>query len=259
MYWLTFGFEQQKSLFERLLANGELGHAYLFTGQDMIGKRTFAKELAAKITDPHDIIELSSSNVEEVRDAKKFLSLSPLNGAFKILIVDNADRLTEEAQNALLKLIEEPSGKAILFFVTSKPSALLTTIISRCQFIFFPTPDHTVVSAYLKNKDLTAEQIAFLSKFSNGSIGLLADDFGKIKKYIEEFSGIMKADINKRFDLAKKLSVDEELKLKILYWMLYLRSKNIYKPLPNLLELHRTVSYTGYNEQLALENFMLTM
>lgn len=252
MMWRTLGFESQKKLFASMTPS----HAYLFVGQDMIGKRTFALELAGKLAHTNDILSVSS-DIDSVREAKRFLSMSPLNGTHKVALIDQADRMQDEAQNALLKVLEEPSASSILILITSKPDALLPTITSRCQVIDFAAPSKKDFFKFLEEKKLSDEQKEFLYTFSNGSIGLMAGDFGNIKKYAEEYTIFAKADINKRFDIAKKLADDDALQQKVLFWMLYLRSKKMYKPLGSLLSLYRTISSPQFNKQLALERWMI--
>lgn len=232
--------------------------AYLFTGPEMIGKKTFALELANELAGPEDITMITP-DIDAVREMKRFFSLTPLNGKYKVAVIDNAHRLTDEAQNALLKILEEPSASSIIILVTSNPEELLPTILSRCQQIFFPAHPKSVVMEFLADKKLSDEQKNFLYEFANGSIGLLAEDFKNIKTYAEEYTAFAKADINKRFDMAKQLSTDEALQQKILYWMLYLHTKKLYEPLRGLLALRRTIGQPQYNEQLALENFMLSL
>ena len=232
--------------------------AYLFHGPEMIGKKMFALELAAEFAGPEDITMITP-DIDAVREMKRFFSLTPLNGVYKVAIIDDAHRLTDEAQNALLKILEEPSASSIVILVTSHMDELLPTIVSRCHQLFFPAHPRSMVMEFLKDKKLSKEQEEFLYEFSNGSIGLLAGDFSKIKSYAEEYSALAKADINKRFDMAKQLSTDESLQQKILYWMLYLHTKKLYEPLRGLLALRRTISRPQYNEQLALENFMLSL
>ncbi len=257
---MIFGFALQKKFFssEGGSASGELAHAYLFTGQEMIGKKTFAHELAKTIAHPTEII-MVQSDIDSVREAKHFLSLSPLNGTRKVAIIDNAHALGEEAQNALLKILEEPSASSLLILITAHPASLLSTITSRCQSIEFFPPSKKEFFEYLKPKKLSDAQQEFLYQFSNGSIGLLSQDFSNIKKYAEEYSAITTADINQKFVLAKKLADDEMLQQKVFSWMLYLRTKKMYKPLRPLLALYRTISQPQFNKQLALENFMLEL
>src|SRR3989344_5131303 len=127
----------------------------------MICKRTFASEFAEKITNPMDIV-LVNSDIAAVREAKRFLSLSPMYGGYKVATIDDADKLQEEAQHALLKVLEEPTDHCIFILVTYRPSALLHTIISRCRHIFFPTHRHSTVKSFLKERNLSESQIDFL-------------------------------------------------------------------------------------------------
>ncbi len=234
--------------------------AYIFAGPEMIGKRTFALELASELAAPADVLIIADElTIDSIRKAKAFLSLSTFGGSYKMVIVDNAHLMTEEAQNGLLKILEEPSATSILILVTSQPHALLSTISSRCRQIFFPPQSREVFYEYLKDKNLSTDQQNFLYQFSNGSIGLLAGDFKKIKAYAEEYTSLSKADINKRFDVAKQLAEDEALKEKVLYWMLYLHTRNLYEPLRALQALYRNIMLPQFNKQLALENFMLQL
>lgn len=152
MTWQTIGFEKNKKLFESILQDGSFGHAYIFSGQEMIGKRTFAIELANMVTESSapNVLFVDAANsesgqtiaIEEVRKVKNFLSLSSYAGKHKFVIVDDAHLMTIEAQNALLKILEEPSASSVLILVTASPEALLPTIFSRCQETAFSPHPH---------------------------------------------------------------------------------------------------------------------
>ncbi len=234
--------------------------SYLFAGPEMIGKKTYALELAHEIAGESDIMVVDSPLIDAIREVKQFLSLTPFAGTAKIAIIDHAEKLTEEAQNALLKMLEEPNRSSICMLITSSPDSLLPTILSRCQQFFFPAHGRKVYDEFFENSKLSEHQKNFLYEFSNGSIGLLYDlDFKKIKAYAEEFTELSKADINQRFTTAQALAVDESLLQKILFWMLYMRTKKLYRPLRGLLELYTTISQPQFNKQLAIEQFMLEL
>lgn len=259
--WNTLGFPTIKRFFEKALKEGPLNHSYLFTGQDRIGKWTFARELATKLASPSAILEVTTHDIDTVRTAKLFLSHTAFHGDRKVVLIDNAHLLSEEAQNALLKILEEPSSTSILLLVTSRKDGVLPTIASRCQEIVFPVPGRDAFDAFFATKKLSHEQQDFLFHFSNGSIGLLFDEenFKKIKVFAEEFSTLAKATMGKRFDVAKQLAEDEELEKKILFWMLYLRTKKLFAPLGPLLALYQSIAQPQLNRQLAIENFMLEL
>jgi len=144
MTWQTFGFENIKKYFEKALADDSLEHAYLFSGQEMIGKRTFALELAgpiqgspvnrAALYGEPDLLMLGSESVgiDEIRKLKKFLSLKPYASKYKIVIIDDAHQMGAEAANAMLKVLEEPPAHSLIILISANPQALLPTIYSRC-------------------------------------------------------------------------------------------------------------------------------
>lgn len=234
--------------------------SYLFAGPGMIGKKTYALELAHEIAGESDVMLVDSPSIDSIREVKQFFSLTPLAGIAKIAIIDHADQLTEEAQNALLKMLEEPNRSSICILITSRPESLAATILSRCQQFFFPAHGRKIYDKFFENSKLSEQQKNFLYEFSNGSIGLLYDlDYKKIKSYAEEFTALTKADINQRFTAAQQLADDESLSQKILFWMLYLRTKKLYKPLRGLLKLYDTILQPQFNKQLALEQFMLEL
>jgi len=75
--------------------------------------------------------------IEQIRQLQKEFHYHPFEGKYKIVIIDNADKMLIPAQNSLLKTLEEPTGHALLILITSNPTALLPTIRSRCQAIPF--------------------------------------------------------------------------------------------------------------------------
>lgn len=279
--WQCLGFENNKKYFEKILFSASLNHAYLFTGEEMIGKRTFALELSEKIVQSNgavsvDIFVLDSINsesgfsisIEKIRELKKFLSLSSY-GLKKVAIINDAHQMTVEAQNALLKILEEPSSSSNFILVTSKPHLLLQTVISRCQELRFPPHSEKIMMKYLNEKKLNQKQVDFLIKLANGRLGLvktLIDDNGFIdfKKSIEEFSLLLKSDLNTRFSMAQDIidkNEKDKLIKKVYYWTLYLRiqeySLKNEKILKYLMTLYGAIAQPQYNQRLALESFLV--
>ncbi len=114
-------------------------HAYIIVGspQDCLTQRT--KLCEAWHVSPYDVVTLDteepSIGIALVRQFQSQLILSPYNSALLVGVIGNAERLTIEAQNALLKLLEEPPPKVKLLLETASPLALLPTILSRCHEI----------------------------------------------------------------------------------------------------------------------------
>ncbi len=157
-----------------LYKNRRLGHGYIFYGPSMVGKRTvaqafgkflekgeFALPAEGEVLQDFMMIDRAymcvhypdargpALGIDAARDAKNFLWQRPNASPRRMLVVDDADLLTGEAQNALLKITEEPPSSSLLVFVTRDPDALLSTIRSRLPQIYFGTIPSAAISAWL--------------------------------------------------------------------------------------------------------------
>lgn len=273
--WKVSGFEKNKKLFEGVIKNDQLNHAYLFSGQEMIGKKTFALEVAGGgspdllLIKPDSSLSGQTISIAEIRALKNFLVLTPYRNKYKFAIIDDAHTMTEEAQNAILKILEEPNSSSILILVTNNPEFLLPTIISRCQEIkFFPHPPE-IIKSFLTDTKLTNQDQKFLVQLTNGRLGLIksiidSNQIKEVRNEIAELEQILKSDLETKFAVAQKLSDDknrQSIKIKLLYWMLYLRTNlinaNSAHVLTELGKLNQIVSQPQFNLRLALENLFV--
>lgn len=114
----------------------------------------------------------SQIKIDCIRQLQRDISLRPYEGKKKVFIIDNAHTLTAEAQNALLKILEEPPKESLLILVTDKPGLLFKTIISRCKTVkFFPLPRKELESLLIEEHGLEAQSAHFLAYFSEGRLG----------------------------------------------------------------------------------------
>ncbi|MCM8780313.1 MAG: DNA polymerase III subunit delta' [Candidatus Omnitrophica bacterium] len=179
---------------------------YLFLGPEAIGKRlaayTFAKALncqrdtvdscdscpsCLKIDkhqhpDVRSIGEGSISDTEnpdtqdikidQIRQLQREINLKAYEARKKVFIIDNAHRLTPEASNALLKVLEEPPADSVIILISSQPKLLFKTIVSRCQVVkFYPINRIWLKELLKKDYGLSEEAAHFLAYFSEGRIG----------------------------------------------------------------------------------------
>jgi DNA polymerase-3 subunit delta' len=112
-------------------------------------------------------------DVDSIRRIQPFMGMKAAQGGWRVVIVDDADMMTEEAQNAILKILEEPPPKALLILVTHRPGRLLPTIRSRCRFMRFEPPQMADFTRLLRedHPDLTTRDIETLYGITEGSVG----------------------------------------------------------------------------------------
>lgn len=182
-----------------MFARGRLAHAMIFAGPDGIGKclaaRAFAASLFCEAPTPEPCGECPACRqvaagthpdlllvavpdgkrdigVDQVRTLKRSVHIRAVSGRGKVAIVNEAERLTPAAQNALLKTLEEPPAGVFLVLVTASPDALLSTVRSRCQRIPFPPLSAAAVAAILRERHgVDAADADALAAAAEGSAG----------------------------------------------------------------------------------------
>jgi DNA polymerase-3 subunit gamma/tau len=189
----------------RTLANamqsGRVAHAYIFSGARGVGKTTTARILAKALNcekgpaaepcnecascreiglaSSLDVIEIdaaSNRGIDQIRELRDMVRYAPVGGRHKVVILDEAHMLTDEASNALLKTLEEPPDKVIFVMATTEPDKLAETIRSRSQHFHFRALSFAEIAAALedvcKKENLTAEPgaIAVMARAAEGSV-----------------------------------------------------------------------------------------
>lgn len=157
----------------------KLNNAYMFEGIDGIGKKKFADELSKLLLDyvnlensPDYILikpDGNSIKIAQIRNMQSDIVIRP-HKDYKIYIINNAEKMTVEAQNALLKTLEEPPDYAIIILVTNNKESLLETIKSRCDIIKFSPIPMEDLKKYLIDTGIEEERAQLLATFSRGSI-----------------------------------------------------------------------------------------
>lgn len=187
------GNDKIKTFLNKQIEEQHILHSYLFVGIEGIGKTLFAKEFARKLlclngeetenclsctkwnSNNHpDYLEINPENnsikIEQVRQMQEKISEKPITSNRKVYLIVDSDLMTKEAQNCLLKTLEEPPEYATIILITSNESKLLNTIRSRCMKIIF----EGLSEEQLENKVqeiLEVEAIKEFIKKSEGSLG----------------------------------------------------------------------------------------
>ncbi|MBI2003383.1 MAG: hypothetical protein HYS78_00135 [Parcubacteria group bacterium] len=268
---MLIGNKKIQEYFSGLVKNETLSHAYLFHGPEGVGKKFLAFKIAELLsgsikTNP-DLRIIDKGNEEihiaDIRDLKGFIYLTPF-GKCKIAVINNAHNLGHDASNALLKILEEPPGKSVLFLVTHLPKMLLPTVLSRCQaWRFRPLKENEVLRYLIAEKGIKEEIASSAAKLSSGSLGLalgLAENFNNFQKNVNLLNKLLKADFKERFETAKKISANpDDLKKMTGDWFIYSASLPDKRHAKELLYLNSIVSKSQYNHRLALENFLANL
>ena len=175
-------------------ATQEMTHAWIFTGPPGSGRSSAAIAFAQSLICPqggcatcnecrsakthaHPDVEIMTTEglsikIEEVRELLTRTSWAPSMGGWRIVVMEDADRLTESAANALLKAIEEPGTRTVWLLCAPTLHDILPTIRSRCRHIQLRTPTTSAVSAFLQRRDLIEPAMAdFAARVSQGHIG----------------------------------------------------------------------------------------
>lgn len=231
MFEKIIGNQAIKEMLAKAIENETLSHSYLFVGTQGIGKKLLAKEMAKKILsfdgESHpDFMciepEENSIKIAQIRILQKKIQEKPIIADKKVYIIDNADTMTVEAQNCLLKTLEEPPEFAIIILIGSQESAFLTTIKSRCMIVKFgPIQEDKIIQFMKDNYAIEGISQNQLEMFQ-GSIGkaiLLKDkqeQYGKIENMIENLN---QKDLIEIVTLAEPLYKAKEEIFEILEYM----------------------------------------
>ncbi len=190
----------QDALVQRLqqaIISGRVAHAYLITGAPGSGKKTLAMAFAQALfcmEDPgracgtcQDCRRIEAGNhpdmtivppeagrikIDQVRRLKERFALQSYEGSWKAGIVVGAETMTVEAANSLLKLLEEPSGQAVIMLLSTSPSMLLPTIVSRCQRIAMKRIPRQLIASYLEREfGFSPQRAAVVAGLADGRLG----------------------------------------------------------------------------------------
>ncbi len=178
---MLIGYKNLENIFKKLVKSGNLSHGYIFFGEPQVGKYSFALSLAsflekgsftAKDTALAETFiikpnEKGTIGIDTIHDLKRFLFKVPVFSMKRVIIIDNSEALTPQAQNAILKISEEPPKSSLIILITNNPEVLLDTLNSRLQKIYFPRFREKEIVKILENgygiKKSDAEKFAKLS------------------------------------------------------------------------------------------------
>ncbi|MGK2849186.1 MAG: AAA family ATPase [Minisyncoccota bacterium] len=297
------GHQKERERLQKNAMRDSLVHSYLFFGPGSIGKYLCAQEFAWQLTgvldfqpsegmpSPPDVliiapamevkrgvIKYKNISAETVRNALEFLAQFPLTGRFRVLIIDDADKMSLTAQNILLKTLEEARSTAIIILVTNEKGSILPTIVSRVEKVRFgyvpATEIRAGVSSMLPRE--TRESIASFF-FDLGRPGIILTAlqnpkrFLKDKDILEKLFQLSRLSLSERMRLAEILAKNVPDTLRLLEWWLpglhvqakkytdYYSMKRFLEMLHRIERTVRLLKTTQGNARLLLETLFFSV
>ena len=211
MFDKIIGNEEIQELLEQTIKNKRASHSYLFVGTEGIGKKQIAKEFAKALlcleenkycgkcksciefddnNNPDFILiepEENSIKIDQIREIQRKVVEKPIISKQKVYIIDNSDKMTTEAQNGLLKTLEEPPEYITIILIGSNENSFLSTIKSRCTILRFKDIKQEEIEKYLEENGIYFKDKRIL-KACSGSIGKalkVKDEYENIHEFIE--------------------------------------------------------------------------
>jgi DNA polymerase III subunit delta' len=258
-----YGHQKQIGMLQKAMTQERVGHSYIFSGLNAIGKKTLAlaftqalncenisslndacgncsscrKMIHGNHPDIH-VLETQAQfiRIDAIRNIQDQMTFKPLEGRRRVFIIDDADKMNEQAANALLKTLEEPSADNIIMLVTARPYWLPQTILSRCRHVRVnPLACETVAQFLIEQKQMEPSKSSLLASLSGGSIGQALElDSEDMIAYRTELSRLLAAaersDPLSLLTLASFLGQDKkEIKQGLKILNTYFRDALVYK------------------------------
>ena len=242
-HWPVSGHDWAVLSLDRAVSDDRPAHAYLISGPAQIGKATLARSLALALNcrstdsprpcltcrscqlisaNKHPDVQLIEPDgahvkIDQVRALQHDLALRPLEGRYRVAIFDQFETATVEAQNALLKTLEEPPDYAVLIVLTADPELLLPTIVSRCQQMALrPLTTAQVREALIQTWHVETPQADVLAHLSGGRLGWAVKAAANHTllearaNYLDDLQTLLQGDRVARFAYAEDLTKKSE-------------------------------------------------
>lgn len=256
--WGLIGHEWAVDLLASRLATGRTGHAYLITGVPGTGRFTLALRftqamncqsadwpfgvpcghcractLIARGVHPDvQVIRADgrSIKIEAIRDLQRDLTVSPIEGRYRVAIIEEMQTATDQAADALLKTLEEPPASTRLILTADAAENVRPTIVSRCQVVpLRPVRPQAIAAALMQRYDLPADEANTLARLAAGRPGwaiTAVDDENQLarrREMIDMLLDVLRAGRTERFNLSERIARDNSLPLLLETWQSWWR------------------------------------
>ncbi|MBQ8827596.1 MAG: hypothetical protein IJZ90_00445 [Clostridia bacterium] len=239
IFYDLIGQKRIKEMLVEIEHGGNVGHAYIFNGPGGIGRKTVARKFASLLTCTSEhsagkvcgrceacMLAENSSNpdvvfvglpkdkktvsVDSIREMREDMLTAPLVSRSKVYVIEHGDKMTAEAQNALLKILEEPPLYVVIIIISANPLLLLDTVRSRAIRIDFSrNSEEEIKEAYrrMRGGDADSSEEALICSYADGIIGRVYEfgDWDEIKSLQKQILEAMCELCNGKYESRKKL------------------------------------------------------
>lgn len=245
--WNVVGHEQAVGALGRLLASGRLPHALLLTGPCGVGKTRLALELAKALNctgaDPpcqvcihcrqieagsHPDVSVvervegkDSITIQQVRELRESASLRPFQGRTKVYVLTEAEALTPQAADALLKTLEEPQSRVVIVLTAIQADAVPATVVSRCRTMPLQrVPAATILQA-LRGAGAEPKEAERVARLACGNVGWAMNALKgprtvtQQEELVARLAGVLDMSLDARLELAESLVADRKDRLSV--------------------------------------------
>ena len=285
------GHQQIIEQLQRTVTSGRIAGAYLFVGPTGVGKETVARYfaqlifcqqaaqppvvcgtcLACRKTDSGNHPDLqfirpegSLLKIGQIRELQRHVIYQPLEASRKIYILTDVDRMNPEAENCLLKTLEEPPASSVLILLTSNVQALLPTTRSRCQILqFHPMPTQELATILEDRFSVAPEQATTLAIAADGALGKALTQLEKGDPRTEEVPEILReTDRLAAFRLAEGFKDNPETLGELVTWyrdLLFLQQGAPSELITHIYSLEELRSIVPYYSRLRIQQAIQTV
>jgi DNA polymerase-3 subunit delta' len=236
--WQVIGQDKTLSLLDYGLKSDAIAHAYLLVGPRHVGKGTLATNLAQALNcegpalpcgqcrscqriregkhsdvTPIGLDSRTEIGIDDIRGLQRSANLPPYEGKCKVFIIDDAEYLSTEAANALLKILEEPPPRVVWLLLAADEERLLPTVISRCQRLELkPVSGERIQDVLVSSYNVDDDKAKLLARLCHGrpgwALSALADSdmLEQRSQRIDRLASLLTAGIGQRFDYAQELA-----------------------------------------------------
>ena len=268
MFEDILGNDDVKKYLTNCIENKNFSHSYIFSGIKGVGKYTFAKDFAKCILEDlmmQDYYELGpdgkSIKVAQIRELQNVINIKPTFSEKSVYIIDDADLMTTEAQNSLLKTLEEPPEYAVIILIVHNERSVLSTVKSRCVNIKFNKLSDKDIKKYFLKNDLNFEDKNInVFKVLDGSlnnIDFIRDDYDELLKLTVFVTNLKKNKVINFFQDASVFYDNHDKIIRLLEYLNMLLFENSYFQLIEIVEKTKNKILMNNNFEMCIDYMIL--